>query len=441
MIGDWKWGNRYNYDVAYEQIETNGRLVVASIGGCSLDVNAGDLTGAYYGSFPGCLGFTLGGDRLFSIGYRDSLHIHDFSDPEIPVTNVYWLDDFVPDQLVAGDGLLYTIDGTDQLGVVDVSGPGAPALLPALSTTDICLNFKVRDDYGYALLRAGENDKLAVYSLSDPTVPALMGSMVLPATCSSLEVVDGIVYLPSSSLGLVVVDATDGNSPSLEGTFDMDYLGSFAVNSQAVYTRNIYGVSVLKLSCSSSTTTPVMLSSFRAETFDGKVELKWFTSALADPTDFRLLARTHEKSWEVNFTSDGTSFRALDTTASALAPTEIYYVLQMRDGNAWYTIGQESLTIEVPVAKMAFAAPYPNPFNPSVTLSFTLSEPGHTTLAIYDLAGRLVTTLLDEQCEVAGRDIVWSGNDDSGRPLGAGNYFARLQSGGQTRTTKLVLLK
>ncbi|MCB1060754.1 MAG: carboxypeptidase regulatory-like domain-containing protein [Calditrichaeota bacterium] len=84
---------------------------------------------------------------------------------------------------------------------------------------------------------------------------------------------------------------------------------------------------------------------------------------------------------------------------------------------------------------------YPNPFNPETTIPFSLAKTGEATLAIFNIAGQRVTTLVDGK-QVAGHHVaVWNGTNDAGQTLASGIYFARLDAEHFTQTRKLVLLK
>lgn len=83
---------------------------------------------------------------------------------------------------------------------------------------------------------------------------------------------------------------------------------------------------------------------------------------------------------------------------------------------------------------------YPNPFNPEVTIEFSLASATHANLAIYDVAGRLVRTLWNGP--VSGETKTsWDGRDDAGRRVGTGLYFARLATAESRETVKLVMVK
>jgi hypothetical protein len=93
-------------------------------------------------------------------------------------------------------------------------------------------------------------------------------------------------------------------------------------------------------------------------------------------------------------------------------------------------------------AEFALFPGYPNPFNASITIQYSLAEAGHVTLQITDLQGRIVAVLRDGETENAGvHRIVWNGTDSSGMPLSSGVYLVRLRTEKFTGLQKITLLK
>jgi hypothetical protein len=83
----------------------------------------------------------------------------------------------------------------------------------------------------------------------------------------------------------------------------------------------------------------------------------------------------------------------------------------------------------------------PNPFNPSTVIGYSVAEPAHVRLAVYDLGGRRVRTLVDEVEGAGERRAVWNGADDAGRPVASGVYFCRLEAGAVVETRRMVLVR
>lgn len=84
---------------------------------------------------------------------------------------------------------------------------------------------------------------------------------------------------------------------------------------------------------------------------------------------------------------------------------------------------------------------YPNPFNPSTTLSFSLAKAGRASLAIYNLKGQLVKRLVDGELNSGEHKIVWNGMDENNRSVASGMYFYRMESGSYKAVKKMLLMK
>lgn len=84
---------------------------------------------------------------------------------------------------------------------------------------------------------------------------------------------------------------------------------------------------------------------------------------------------------------------------------------------------------------------HPNPFNPQTTITFDLPVDGRARIDVYDVAGRLVTTLLDSPMSAGPQRVAWNGRDRYGRPASSGVYFCRLNAPGLSQTNKMVLSK
>jgi len=84
---------------------------------------------------------------------------------------------------------------------------------------------------------------------------------------------------------------------------------------------------------------------------------------------------------------------------------------------------------------------YPNPFNPSTTIKFDLPMATEVYLVVYDLLGREVVSLVNEQMEPGYHQIVWKGETAAGRAVPSGIYIARLATPGFTKSIKMALLK
>jgi hypothetical protein len=92
-------------------------------------------------------------------------------------------------------------------------------------------------------------------------------------------------------------------------------------------------------------------------------------------------------------------------------------------------------TVEIPFT-YRLSQNYPNPFNPTTTIKYGLPKPGNTKLVVYDILGRVVTTLVNEYKTAGTYSVNFDGNN-----LASGIYFYSLESGNYKETKKMLLIK
>ena len=84
---------------------------------------------------------------------------------------------------------------------------------------------------------------------------------------------------------------------------------------------------------------------------------------------------------------------------------------------------------------------YPNPFNPQVTIVFSLPRVERVELGVYDLMGRLVYVLADHDYIAGDHSVVWNGKDGAGRAVPSGSYVVRMETGSGVETQKVSLIR
>lgn len=89
-------------------------------------------------------------------------------------------------------------------------------------------------------------------------------------------------------------------------------------------------------------------------------------------------------------------------------------------------------------AALALSPAYPNPFTTTARISFMLAHPGPAKVEVFDLGGRRVAVLASGDLAPGRHEAIWNGRIDRGESVDAGVYLIRLQSGGQTLSTRVV---
>lgn len=92
-------------------------------------------------------------------------------------------------------------------------------------------------------------------------------------------------------------------------------------------------------------------------------------------------------------------------------------------------------------AGFAIAGNYPNPFNPSTTIRFTVPASGNTQLDVYDVTGRKVRELFNGPIAPGSHSMIWDGRDASGKQAASGVYLSRLTWNGKSTANRMLLAK
>ena len=119
-------------------------------------------------------------------------------------------------------------------------------------------------------------------------------------------------------------------------------------------------------------------------------------------------------------------------------PAEYWLQEMATDGSEnWY--GPAYLYAATIPSALRLAQNHPNPFNPSTSFSYDLPQPARAVLAVYDVRGACVATLVDADLPAGEQLADWDGRYGGGAPAPSGVYFARLETESGIRTVKLTL--
>jgi hypothetical protein len=230
--------------------------------------------------------------------------------------------------------------------------------------------------------------------------------------------------------------------------FTMSGLGK---GSKAAYELQIV------LNDESGQTLPVVLTSFTATPMvDGKVRVDWVTQSETNLSGFRVLRNTVAEistAMAVSPLIEATNTSA--TVVYSFMDSEVpgngiyYYWLQIEDldggisYSAVYTVQVTTGGVTNPIIPKitALLNPFPNPFNPDVTIPFDLAVEGKVTLKIYNLKGQLIKNLLNENCKANSYRIVWDGKDNEGHTVSTGTYIIRMNAPNYQASHKISLIK
>ena len=128
-------------------------------------------------------------------------------------------------------------------------------------------------------------------------------------------------------------------------------------------------------------------------------------------------------------------FESIDTLMFNLVTNPENKLPQLApDGN--YCPSNVGIAIKTNPVSYSILSNYPNPFNPTTTIQFSVSTMTIASLGIYDISGKLVETLVRGDFEAGEHEVIWNAVNHS-----SGIYFVKLTSGKNRSVQKLVLLK
>jgi hypothetical protein len=197
----------------------------------------------------------------------------------------------------------------------------------------------------------------------------------------------------------------------------------------------------------SDTPLPVELSSYTLANTSNGIKLNWATATEVDNLGF-ILERSTSQNGQFNQVASYQSSDNLKGQGTVSEETRYEYVdyANFQPGQTYYyrlsdvdLSGKknvlETKSITRPKA-YTLDQNYPNPFNPVTTIQFSLAKPANTVLEVYDMLGRKVSTLINEELSAGSHLKTWNAQG-----FASGVYFYRLKSGNFTQIKKMLLLK
>ena len=164
-----------------------------------------------------------------------------------------------------------------------------------------------------------------------------------------------------------------------------------------------------------------------------KNNVKWFGTEMG-------VCRYDDIAWKVYSTEDG------------LSGNRVNSVIVDSDNIKWFGTddGITSYCDDVPTsveteknspASFSVLGNFPNPFNPSTTIKFSVNSQNTVSLSIFGISGQKVRTLVNDRFTVGNHSVLWDGKDETGNAVSSGIYFYRIMAGNLAETRKMMLVR
>ena len=193
--------------------------------------------------------------------------------------------------------------------------------------------------------------------------------------------------------------------------------------------------------------TPVELANFHASFIKDlhTIKLEWITTSESNNYGFEIQRGKNDINFErIGFvegkgtTSSVHKYHFFD--ANLFSATNYYRLKQIDFDGATHYSKIIKIAPLLPLTHKLYQN-YPNPFNPKTTIEFDLHKPGFVKIAIYDITGKLVRTLVSEQRQAGSHRVNWDALDEGGIRVSNGAYFYTFESGNYSQTKKMILIK
>lgn len=186
---------------------------------------------------------------------------------------------------------------------------------------------------------------------------------------------------------------------------------------------------------------PVELVSFSSSIRGSKVSLNWITATELNNHGFEIERSLDESIWRIigfdagKGTITETQYYSFTDDISDLSQNKVYYRLKQIDFNGNYRYSNVVEVVRIPT-DYNLAQNFPNPFNPSTTIEYSLSNPELVTLKIFDVLGKEVATLVNEQKSAGDFEVNFSAEQ-----FVSGVYYYKLIAGDFASIKKMVLIR
>ena len=362
------------------------------------------------------------------------LLILDISEPANPVETTFLETPGEARGVALSGGYALVADYNEGVRIIDISDPANPFEAGSYSTLTGVYDVAAAGDYAYA---ASEYEGFWIIDISDPANPVAVGNIDTGGAACGIYLSDTYAYL-TDGVGLKVIDITDPSNPTVKGFYDTSSIaiGVTVSDPYCYLVDHNDGLYILEFEEESA----VLFTSLSARPLGRAIELKWSVEEGGELEGFRILRCLpgEQPALLSGVLLERSARRYIDSSVEN-GKRYHYTVEALTSGGAVIASVEVSAETAPPVMKLY--SNFPNPFNPSTTIAFSLPERERIRLEVFDINGKKIRTLVHGIVEEGYREIIWNGRDDSGSEVVSGLYFYRLKAGKKMISRKAVLLR
>jgi hypothetical protein len=384
-------------------------------------------------------------DLVFVGGRYDSVFVLDVSDP------------FDPERLGAipsvgqwYKGLFYKdpnlyIAEYPHFRVISIVNPSNPEIVGEIVNYEQAQSVTVEDTIAYVSCDVGGGRGFIQFiSIADPANPYNFGEYwPRDGTPWQIVIEDSLAYVANEGGGLLILSVANLSNPYEVGHYyQTGETFGLALRDSLVYIADSQGLIIVNIS---NPANPVETGFLSTPGYATNLDLHGSLIYLADREGgFRVICidephnpvevgyyQTVDRAWSVAY---------LEPYAYVVTDVEGLSIFEYLDPTS---IGEEE-NIEITIPKsFSLSQNYPNPFNPSTRIDYSVSEKEaiDVQLIIYDLRGRMIRILIDEEKQPGRYSVYWDGKDNQGKAVSSGAYIYKIIVGAYSSSRKMIIIR
>ena len=358
-------------------------------------------------------------NNIVYLTYRTNLYlnvgikIYDVSIPESPeLINTMVIDNY--QTKIVGNYLFFKND-IYSIRIYDVTDPANPSYVNSITNDDQIVSYQIKNNLLFASISESNYvDGIEIYDISDLSNPESISYISLDRRIANLNVFNNFLYAGYWNLGwygsisgYYIIDFSDPTNLEIVNDFIVHSLGGNLNR----------GVGFGSLCCNLSGTDLII-----ADNRSNRI-LTYNAEDITNPI------LQHEFRWNLQTSS-------IDFDGENLILCNWVNGITELDWNQFLSVDDDVI-----IAKEFLLTNYPNPFNPTTTLSFSIPNESKVEVTVYNIKGQKVKQLVSDQLSAGQHSVVWDGRDDNSKPVSSGIYFYKLKTNNFEKTRKMILMK
>jgi len=374
----------------------------------------------------------LNGEYLIAAFDTLGFAILDFTEPSDP-DQIWYSDSSSGIDLIAANETLLIINEkgnhNSDINILDISFPTSPEHLSDYQANAKPVAIEIIGNYIYL---NGNDGQIEIVDVANPENPIFHTQIDFIRNAQNIHLQDNYAFIACGNDGMKILDISDPSNPLLAGDFNRSYM-----NINAIGVKN----TIAYLANGDESVIIVNIADLQNIIPVNELEFGYPVTRLAVIDDYLFCKAGYDGLYLYSLQDPLTpillELYQTPYNAGEILEKDGYFILNDYKS---IIILQPTLTgiehiAEIPM-QFSLSPNYPNPFNASTTIKYSLPQPADVQITIYNILGQQIASLVNSPLPAGNHSITWSAGD-----LPSGMYFYKITAGEYEKSAKMILLK